>query len=271
MAAVDLNNLKKYVKEQESNLDINNSILKLINESEPVTMTVYRGHGRTPTLKKSIYYSSTTDKRVATEEFSGKSSASSNPTGCCVFTIHLDNVPAVIVNDKLRGMLDDIGSYQEESEVLFPGGGTFYKDKDFDEPGIKYNGYGEYETWYNMTPNTQEPDVSMPLDEHSNVERALEIIHPEEYDLIETTKDIREMELPLDLTDEEVKEILKQIEEKKEMEGGKRKPKRKTRNKRKRNKRKTKKVRKSKQKKTKKRKVKRNHKKRKGKTRKSRK
>ena len=268
---IDKENLIKYVKDQETSLEINNSILKLINESEPVTMTVYRGHGRTPTLKDSIYYSATTSKTVATEEFSGKSSISDRGSGCCVFTIHLDRVPAVLVNETLRDLLDDIGSYKEESEVLFLGGGTFYKDKDFDEPGIKDNGDGEYETWYNMTPKTEEPAVSMPSDERNNVERALEIIDPDEYDLIETTKDIREMELPVELTDEEVEELLKQIEEKKKMEGGKRKPKRKTRNKRKRNKRKTKKVRKSKQKKTKKRKVKRKHKKRKGKTRKSRK
>ena len=269
---IDKENLVKYVKDQETSLDINNSILKLINESEPVTMTVYRGHGRTPTLKDSIYYSSTTSKKVATEEFSGKSSISDSGSGCCVFTIHLDNVPAVLVNETLRDLLDDIGSYKEESEVLFPGGGTFYKDKDFDEPGIKDNGDGEYETWYNMTPKTEEPAVTMPEDERNNIERALEIIDPDEYDLIESLQDIREMELPVELTDEEILLLLKQIEERKDIPlAGRVTRKRKTRTRKKKNQRKTKKVRKSKQKKTKKRKVKRKHKKRKGRTRKSRK
>lgn len=181
----------------------------MLKVSDPVEMVVYRGHIGSNKIHICDYHSSTLYERIAREEFSGGD--------CCVFKIHLVNVPVINVNKYLSGK---IRSYEEEREYIFMGGGTFYKDPELKEPGFKDMGDGNYECWYTL----QEKEVETPIskvDEPINVERILSIISTDEYDLIDSIDDVIKTLLMsgISVTTEEAKQILKHI---KMNSGGKR-------------------------------------------------
>jgi hypothetical protein len=185
----DIDNLKKYVIDQITTPDVKNSILRLLENSPKVSKTVYRGHGSSKTIRESIFYSSTESETVAREEFSGK--------GCCVFKIHLVNVPAIDVNKMVS---DSIGNYGEEKEYIFLGGGKFYKTRNLEKgmEGFTEVKPGTFETWYSIqeippaTPPTYAPKFS-PIDTRSVIDRVLAIIPEEEYELFDTPDEVKEI------------------------------------------------------------------------------
>lgn len=170
----DIENLRKYVKEQITDKAVNDSIVKMLNMSDPVEMVVYRGHNNTPVIKSGPsyrYYSSTLYERVAREEFAKED--------CCVFKIHLVNVPVINVNKFLKGT---ISMYEEEHEFIFLGGGTFYKNAAMTEPGFLEKGGGLFECWYSIKPTKEDKKEDKPVDERNVVDIVLARISDEDDD-----------------------------------------------------------------------------------------
>ena len=161
--------LINYVINQESNAKANAIIEAFCKKSPPKTLTLYRGHTKSKNIRKNSWYSATASKRVAKNEFAGET--------CCVFTIHVINVPVISINQHVKSK---IGDYAEEEEYIILGGGTFYKDNSLTELGFDDLGNGEYECWYTM--NNKSTEMS--------IRRAMAQISIEEYDDIESPSDI---------------------------------------------------------------------------------
>jgi hypothetical protein len=131
----------------------------------PSNITVYRGHGREDKhIRKTLWFSTTTNKKVAKEEFAHDD--------CCVFTIHLRNVPIVNVYNHIER-----GRVGHEDEIIVLGEGMFYKDATCTVEGFRDRGGGEFETWYTIHPA---PDIA-------NIAREL----AEYREFIETADDIQ--------------------------------------------------------------------------------
>jgi hypothetical protein len=111
-------------------------ITSVLRTLPPVSMTVYRGH---KALRRSIedrtWWATSSSRKVA-EAFSNKD--------CCVFKIHVVNVPVLRVND----YLEESEQFKKEKEFLLLGGGTFYQSEDLSEPGFKLLKNGTYVAWY---------------------------------------------------------------------------------------------------------------------------
>lgn len=161
--------LINYVTNQESNANATAIIEAFCRKSPPKTITLYRGHKNTKNIRKSSWYSATKSKSVAKHEFSGEN--------CCVFTIHVINVPIIDINQHVKSK---IGTYAEEDEFIILGGGTFYKNKSLTEPGFDDLGNGEYECWYTMNKSI----------EKLSIRRAMAQISTEEYEDIDSPSDI---------------------------------------------------------------------------------
>jgi hypothetical protein len=137
--------LKKYVTEQESTNDIKMSILNFCKQQPAVSLTVYRGHKSSQTIRNNEWYSSTKNLNVAVKEFTGDD--------CCLFIIHLINVPIIDINSLIK---DEIGQYSEEEEIIFLGNGKFFKNEQMTEEGFLELGYKKpynkltFETWYSF-------------------------------------------------------------------------------------------------------------------------
>jgi hypothetical protein len=160
--------LIEYVMEQKTTTESIERIYKFCEQQPSVSLVLYRGHIRSTEIRyNKFWYSATSSKKIAKEEFS------SGP--CCVFTIHLINVPVIDINQYVG---DKIKDYKEEKEYIFLGGGTFYKDKTLKEKGFLNTGSGEFECWYKID------------NKQFNLERILDMIPMEEYELIESPTDI---------------------------------------------------------------------------------
>ena len=169
--------LISYVTNQEYGK--NKKMIEIFCKKQPPqTLTLYRGHMNSTEIRKNLWYSTTNSKRVAKEEFAGKT--------CCVFTIHAVDVPILDVNKHVKGK---IGKYAEEQEYILLGGGTFYKDKLMTEPGFSNVGDGEYECWYTFNKKTRMKKTP-PLREQALIQSFVDQISEEEYDLIDSPSDI---------------------------------------------------------------------------------
>lgn len=158
-----------YVTNQESRGNV--KIIEMFCKKQvPKTVTLYRGHMKSQEIRKSAWFSASKSKQVAKEQFSGKN--------CCVFTIHVMNVPIIDINKVLK---HKIGDYAEEEECIILGGGSFYKNASLTELGFLDIGNGDFECWYTLTDEKDDQTV---------VERALGQISEDEYDIIETPSDI---------------------------------------------------------------------------------
>lgn len=210
-----------YVKDQHLDTKSEKNIQDFCADQNPLSITVYRGHKKSQTIRQNLWYSASKSEKVAAEEFSGKD--------CCVFVVHLINIPCIDINYYIE---DYIGDKAEEKEVIFLGGGKFYKNENLTEEGYISLGKGKYnrlkfECWYSMEKNHEE--VKLP--KRNKIEEALSIIPEDEYDLIENSSDI--VVDGLDLTEEEKDRILNEIQRRKgEINGGKRRRRRNTRRKR---------------------------------------
>lgn len=106
-------------------------------------MIVYRGQSDyrgSDKIQYNQYWHSASKSKDIAVEFSTKKA-------CCVFTIHLVDIPVIDINDLIG---DTIGEHTREKEVIFLGGGTFYKDAGLTTQGFLATKDGEYECWYSM-------------------------------------------------------------------------------------------------------------------------
>jgi hypothetical protein len=120
--------------------DCKQRIQNFLKTQPPQTMTVYRGQKNSQIIKTDGYpwFSTSLRKDLAKQRFANEEKP------CCLFTIHLVNVPTIDVNKFIRHRLDD------EQEHIVLGGGRFYKDEACTIPGFKTIGEGEFETWYTL-------------------------------------------------------------------------------------------------------------------------
>jgi len=128
----------------------------------PHSLILYRGHSSSRVIRDSPWYSASKKLEVARNQFASKD--------CCVFKIHLVEVPIIDIN-KIIG--DKIGDRTEEEECIFLGGGIFYKDESLTEKGFTDNGKGNFECWYKIESKSQ-----------FNLQRILNTIPEDEYELI---------------------------------------------------------------------------------------
>lgn len=130
--------LDEWVHEHDVSLGCRRKITSVLRTLPPVSMTVYRGH---KAMRRSIedrsWWATSSSRKVA-EAFSNKNA------NCCVFKIHVVNVPVLRVND----YLEDGAQFKKEKEYLLLGGGTFYKTEALDETGFTLLKNGTYVAWY---------------------------------------------------------------------------------------------------------------------------
>jgi len=207
--------LIEYVKEQHLDRTKNAGIVisNFCSNQPPLSITVYRGHDNTPVIRPGLWYSASTDINIATHEFAG--------TNCCVFIIHLHDVPCIDINHFIG---DKIGDKQDEKEIIFLGGGTFYKNNELTEEGYLELGMGElnkstFECWYSLSKlqhiTQPKPKIQAVI---NNVERVLNIINPEEYDFITSIDDITGFDND-ELSNEEKLQVFNEIKKRK-VKGG---------------------------------------------------
>ena len=184
--------LIKYVIDQKTTYASNQRIKKFCETQKPESLILYRGHKNSTKIRPNIWYSASKSKEIAIEEFS------SGKGKCCVFKIHLIDIPIIDIN-KLIG--SKIGKYAAEKEVIFLGGGIFYEDETLSKEGFKDNGNGEYEGWYKM-------NIAKPL---FDLERILTQIPEDEYEFIDSPSDIKI--LTVKLTTPEKRKVFDKIQE----------------------------------------------------------
>ena len=202
--------LISYVVDQKTSRQIVQSIRELCETQPPVSRTVYRGHLGDDEIRPSPWYSATSSHRVAKEQFSGKT--------CCVFKIHLVNVPVIDVNKHVGKY---IGHYAEEDEYIFLGGGVFYKDNELRRQGFIETKAGEYECWYALSPKKVESSAAVPPS--YKMDELLRFISEDDYVFIDILSDLDPF-LPERITLADRKKLLTEILRRKtEMSGGRRK------------------------------------------------
>jgi hypothetical protein len=200
-----------YVEEFHLDRNAEYLIYDFCSKQLPLTTTVYRGHDKTPIIKNNMWYSASFNMDVAGNDFSGKD--------CCIFIIHLVNVPCIIINNFIG---DKIKNKTEEEEVIFLGGGDFYRNSELSEKGFvdlgKKNKYNKqmFESWYSDFKSEFKGQEKYEDDNNNKdiVKRLLNIIDPEEYDFISTPDDILSNEL--NLTQQQKEDIFKEIKKRKD-------------------------------------------------------
>ena len=123
-------------------------IEKFCKKQKRKKMTLWRGQVKPgdksgdEVIYPAKWVSGSSKRDVAEESFTDKKER------CCLFQIHLLNVPVFRVNDC---MINLTNPHAHEEEYIYDGTGTYYKDKDCNEEGFLSKGAGEYETWYTLT------------------------------------------------------------------------------------------------------------------------
>ncbi len=206
----DIENLKKYVIFHDCDEE---NIVDLCKKQPPVTLTVYRGQQRNETLHDANTYS------CSLSEFEASKFAGEN---CCLFVIHLMNIPCIDVN-ALVGKEISLRR-RKEQEIIVLGGGRFYSDQSFSNEGFveiaPHFNKRRFECWYTLQEkhSSQSEKKISPVVDHSKIERALDTIDANEYEFIDSIDDIILPELHL--TTEEKNEILNIILNRKMKNGG---------------------------------------------------
>ena len=190
-------------------------ITNLIKESEPFSGIVWRGQSNSVIIRPNVpWFSTSTDKEVA-ERFTGK--------GCCLFKINVVNVRAIVVNE----FIGEDHQHSSEEEVILEGGGKFYKTSELKEEGFTEYETGHFETWYATRLPASKIEVKAEIKPTYTVDYILSLINQDEYVLIDSTDDIRDLIGKKDVPEEILVQVLGKIKS-----GGKRK--RKTRKQRRR-------------------------------------
>ncbi len=204
--------LIEYVTEQHFANNAEIVIRDFCSIQRPLSITVYRGHTKTPVMKQRLWYSASTDINIAANEFAG--------IECCIFKIHLLDIPCIDINKYIG---DKIGDKKDENEIIFLGGGTYYKNSDLTEEGyveLKTNALNKrtFECWYSLS-KLQTPQPQPLINSKNNVEHALKIIDPDEYEFIDSIDDIIINDNIMLLSNEEKQQILEEILKRKAIGG----------------------------------------------------
>ena len=175
-------------------------IREYCEKQPPHSLILYRGHHEdSKVINKSPWYSATKTKEVARNQFASKD--------CCVFKIHLVEVPVIHINSIIG---DKIGERMKEDEYIFLGDGSFYKNESLTEKGFTDKGKGNYECWYKIESKSQ-----------FNLQRILNTIPEEEDDLIHGPANI----IGLGLTNNQKALVFEEIAKRKQKGGTSRMPK----------------------------------------------
>lgn len=189
-------------------------ITNLIKDSEPFNGIVWRGHSASNIIRSNVPWFSTSKEKEVGERFIGK--------GCCLFKINVVGVKAIIVNE----FIGEDHQHSSEEEVILEGGGKFYKSDYLKEEGFTEYEPGHFETWYaTKLPEVKKEETK--IKPTYTVSGILGLINKDEYELIDSTGDIRDLLGKPDIPEEILIEVLSKIKT-----GGKRK--RKTRKQRRR-------------------------------------
>ena len=160
----DLQELKDVLEKYVSQFECDDECIEIVrkNLTRPVSKTVYRGQNINKIIYSNVpWFSTTSNKKVAEQEFSSD--------GCCVFTIHLVDVPLLDIYSIITK-----GSYGHEDEIIVLGGGTFYNSDELKIKGFNEIFPGQYETRYSLTPA-----------EEISIDRLISQIPVEEYEFRE--------------------------------------------------------------------------------------
>lgn len=130
--------LDEWVHEHTASVGCRRKITSILRTLPPVSMTLYRGH---KAMKKQIedrsWWAMSSSRKVA-DAFANQEN------NCCVFKIHVVNVPVLRVND----YLENSEQFKKEKEHLLLGGGTFYQSEDLVETGFRQLKSGTFVAWY---------------------------------------------------------------------------------------------------------------------------
>lgn len=188
--------LVNYVNKHETTNQEYKSIHEFCKTQPKQTKILYRGHDEnTPRIDKRDWFSTTSDKKIAKEEFAGKT--------CCVFIIHIVDVPMIDVNHFVK---DRIEKHKHENEFIVLGGGEFYKDANYSEKGFQKQPDGTYECWYKISEKSKSPKSKSP---NTKINRAFEQIDPDEYDMIDSAADIH---VTIELSKHEKEKVFQMIQ-----------------------------------------------------------
>jgi hypothetical protein len=170
------NALKAYVTNvvipQEEN------ITRMFASVEPLQTkkTLYRGQTEDELNSGYSFFSTSTSKKIAREEFAGSDGY--------VFEIHVQpGIRVLPVNQTLALSGINTKGYKEEEEYLVEGGGIFYADKEKSQKGFSYLGNNEYKTFY--FPNTTTNSI------HINANTLFQRIPKGEYWMINSLNDLK--------------------------------------------------------------------------------
>lgn len=194
----ELDILKRYVDSNDLEDDSEYHVIKRMVLSNPsVTMTVYRGHNGTRTINNDVeWFSTTSDKKVAITKFMN------HDKHCCLFTIHLIDVPALFVNKS--GILTSLKDRASEYEVIVLGGGTFFANSQFTQEGFDDIMDGEYECWYTF------PGKSMTINRTSELFTKLD---PDDYEFIDNKEDVKIFLEKYNISETEAKDVFELIKQ----------------------------------------------------------
>lgn len=139
--------LLRYVNDNEFGGGVSEAVRERLLSTPPARMTVYRGQSREK-LDTSTPWVSSSAKQSVARQFTPPERGS-----CCVFKIHLMDVPAMRVNDEFdRAGMALSSRYRDEEEVIFLGGGACFDSPSLERRGVKDRGGGVRECWYAMAP-----------------------------------------------------------------------------------------------------------------------
>jgi hypothetical protein len=169
--------LHSYVHDFAKPQECVRALLPVILSQPKRAMTLYRGQDSEPKINRlglRGFLSTSKNKTIAMTEFS--------KGGCCVFTIHVaGDVPSLDVYEFIPK-----GPKGEEEEVLLPEGGYFYQDASLKTEGFMPTKSGEFETWYSM----KAPSPPQPAPRTRTIAEWVDMIDPDEYELIDGPEDI---------------------------------------------------------------------------------
>mgnify|MGYP000603130890 CR=1 FL=1 len=132
--------LIEYVTEQHLTAESKKLIYDFCKNQPSQNIILYRAHNNSKEIRPSLWFSTSLSKELVQKEFAGNS--------CCIFKIHIENVPVIDINDYIG---DEIGAkYNDEKEYIVLGGGFFYQDELHTNKGFLDKGNGNFECWYSL-------------------------------------------------------------------------------------------------------------------------
>lgn len=151
--------LKEYVVDHKVDKEGIEIIEKICKTQPKITDTLYRGHSPNyvddyntdnshKSIRPNIWFSTSKSRKISENNFTNKTSKN-NDEKCCLFIIHVEDVPAIDINYHIG---DIIGDKKEEQEFIVLGeGGIFYQDKNKEHKGFKQ---------LNTEPNSKYPVIT---------------------------------------------------------------------------------------------------------------